>query len=70
MPSWKSFSYMDSRAATGTLAKVALLRGMRDQIAWEVRARAGASVGWQGERVRGIIFVGLGGGDWVGMGLG
>ena len=56
MPEWKSFSYMVRRAAAGTLEKVALLRGTGDQIAREVRASDGASVGRQGERVRGIVF--------------
>ncbi len=60
MPSWKSFSYMARRAAGGTLWKVTWLRGMGDQIAREARARAGASVGWQGERVRDIVSLGTG----------
>ncbi len=60
MPSWKSFSYMARSAAGGTLWKVTWLRGMGDQIAREARARAGASVGWQGVRVRDIVSLGLG----------
>ena len=55
MPSRKSFSYIWSRAAGGTWAKVTRLRGMGDQIAREARASSGASVGTQGERVRDIV---------------
>lgn len=65
MPVWKSCSYMARRAAGGTLAKARALRGIGDQIAREVWAREGASVGRQGERVRGIVFfcVGVEGGE-------
>lgn len=57
MPSWKPFSYFFIISDSGTLAQATLLAGVGSQIAAETRASSGASVGRQGERVRGIVLV-------------
>ena len=57
MPSWRPFSYFFIITDSGTLAQATLLPGVGSQIAAETRASSGASVGRQGERVRGIVLV-------------